>query len=180
MNICLRLFVGGLAACLLSVAEGRAEKCYAAKDAFAVIQPAMVTRGCFLFHHGANVDLRHQSEMVITRKELLHPDPIHSEFLSFILDGKLITLSKGTPLFSCQYDLQTLAKDFQLSGNTGGATRTLGYKLPAFNCAGITTKWAPVRPINKSHCYWVAVSLIRCEESDRLLRPINVMADEEE
>jgi len=156
------------------------ENCYIAKNGFAVLQPYMVTKGCFLFHHGANVDLRNQSEMVITRKEELHPDPIHSEFLRYVIDRKLVTLKKGTPIFSCGEDLETVAHDFKLSGNQGGTTRTLGYELPRFNCAGVNSMWVPVRPVHESHCYWVAVPLIRCNEFGSDLNPINVDALTEE
>ncbi len=141
-----------------------AENCYIAKEGFAVTQPYMVTRGCFLFSHAANIDLENQSDLEITRPDDLHPDPIHSEFLRFILDRKLISLKKGTPLFSCDYDLQTIARDYKLSANQGGTTRILGYDLPQFNCAGTTSIWAPVRPVNESKCFWVAVPLIRCDE----------------
>ena len=153
--------------------DADAEQCYLAKDGFAVIQPYMVTRGCFLFHHGANVDLENQSDLVITRPEDLHPDPIHAEFLRFIIDRKLINLKKDTPIFSCQYDLQTLARDFKLTGNQG-ATRILGYDLPQFACAGTISNWAPVRPLNETACFWVAVPLIRCKDYGSELDDISV------
>jgi len=156
-----------------SWASSAAETCFIAKDAFGVLQPYMVTKSCFLFYHGANVDLRQQSEMVITRKETLHPDPIQAEFLRYVLERKLITLKKGTPIFSCDYDLTTVARDFKLSRNHGGETRALGYTLPTFNCAGTNSRWAPVRPVNQSRCYWVAVSLIRCIDFDAKLDPMS-------
>jgi len=158
-------------------ASTAAEECFIAKDGFGVLQPYMVTKGCFLFHHGANVDLRHQSEMVITRKEELHPDPIHAEFLRFVLDKKLITLKKGTPIFSCDYDLGTVARDFKLSGDRGGATRTLGYELPSFNCAGTTSMWVPIRPIHEARCYWVATSLVHCKDFSEDLDPMSATGD---
>jgi hypothetical protein len=151
-----------------------AETCSMAKDGFAVAQPYMVTRGCFLFYHAINIDLVNQSDLIITRKEELHPDPIHSEFLSFILDRKLIGLKKDTRLFSCDYDLPTVAKDFRLSGSQAGNTRTLGYELPEFGCGAVTSLWAPVRPIGESKCFWVAVPLIRCDEYGSELNEINV------
>ncbi|MBU1567464.1 MAG: hypothetical protein KJ630_17800 [Proteobacteria bacterium] len=151
-----------------------AEKCYMAKEGFVVAQPYMVTKSCFLFSHASNVDLENQSDMIITREEDLHPDPIHSEFLRFVIERKMIKLIKGTPLFSCDYNLQTIAKDFKTSGNKGGSTRTLGYELPEFNCGGTTITWAPARPVHESHCFWVAVPLIRCDEFGAELTPMSV------
>jgi hypothetical protein len=145
------------------------------KQGFAVRQPDMVTRGCFLFHHGANVDLVNQGEFINTHTEDLHPDPLQSEFYRFVNDRKLISLKKGTPLFSCDYDLQTIARDFKNSGNRGGASRTLGYDLPQFNCGGVTSTWAPVRPLLESHCFWIAVPLIQCDEIGSELDPMSVM-----
>ncbi len=163
-----------LLTCLALHGYAYSENCYLAKDGFAVEQPFMVTKGCFLFHHGANVDLDNESEMIITREEELHPDPIHSEFLRFILERKLVKLKKGTLVFSCAYDLQTIARDYKLSGNQSGATRTLGYELPQFNCSGVTSMWTPIRPVHESHCFWVAVPLIRCEEFSSELNPMDV------
>jgi len=164
----------------LLMGEVQGEKCYIAKNGFGVLQPYMVTKGCFLFKHGANVDLRNQSEMVITRKEELRPDPIHSEFLRYVIDRKLITLKKGTPVFSCGENLEIVARDFKLSGNQSGATRTLGYELPSFNCSGVTSRWVPIRPVHESRCYWVAVPLVRCNEFGSDLNPISVEAPVEE
>ncbi len=151
-----------------------AENCYIAKDGFAVEQPFGVTKSCFVFHHSSNVDLVNQSDMIITREEELHPDPIHSEFLRFVIERKLIKLKKDTPIFSCDYDLQTITKDFKISGNKGGNTRTLGYQLPEFNCAGTIVMWAPIRPVHESHCFWVAVPLIRCDELGVEMAPMSV------
>jgi len=159
---------------LVSGVQG--EKCYIAKNGFGVLQSYMVTKSCFLFRHGANVDLRNQSEMVITRKEELHPDPIHSEFLRYVIDRKLITLKKGTPVFSCGEDIEAVAHDFKFFGNQRGVSRTLGYELPSFNCSGVISRWVPVRPVHESHCYWIAVPLLRCNEFGSDLIPINVDA----
>ena len=141
-----------------------AEDCYLKKDGFAVYQPYMVTKSCFLFNHAKNVDLRHQSDLVITRKESLHPDPVHAEFLTYVLERKLITLKKGTPVFSCDYELEVVARDFKLSGTEGGVTRARGYELPEYHCSGTLMKWVPVRPIHENHCFWLAVPLLECSE----------------
>jgi hypothetical protein len=159
---------------LLSTGSVHAEKCYMAKDGFAVEQPYMVSKGCFLFHHGANKDLENQSEMVVTREGDLDPDPIHSEFLHYVIEHKLIALKKGTPVFSCGNDLQTVARDFKFWGSKENKTRTLGYDLPQFHCNGVTSMWAPVRPINESHCFWVAVPLIHCDVPGNELDPMSV------
>jgi hypothetical protein len=163
-----------LLASLYSTSLVFAENCYIAKDGFAVEQPYMVTKSCFVFHHSSNVDLENQSDMIITREEDLHPDPIHSEFLRFVIERKLVKLKKETPVFSCGYDLQTVARDFKISGNKAGDTRVLGYQLPEFNCAGTVITWVPVRPVHESHCFWVAVPLIRCDEFGAEIAPMSV------
>lgn len=151
-----------------------AEKCYMAKEGFGVAQPYMVTRGCFLFHHGANMNLENESEMVVAREGEYSPDPLHTEFVRFVIDRKLIALKKDTPLFSCAYDLQTVSRDFKYSGGRDNKTRTLGYELPKYSCRGVTSPWAPVRPLNESHCFWVAVQLIRCDAPGSELEPMSV------
>ncbi|THB72646.1 MAG: hypothetical protein D6B25_16420 [Desulfobulbaceae bacterium] len=151
-----------------------AENCYLKKDGFAVYQPYMVTKSCFLFSHAANVDLRHQSDLVITRKEVLHPDPVHAEFLRYVLDRKLMKLPKGTPVFSCNYELEVVARDFKLSGNTAGVTRTRGYELPQYHCNGTLMSWVQVRPLDENHCFWIAVPLLECKEFGKEIAPISV------
>jgi hypothetical protein len=179
MNRFFALFFLCLPLSLLFTGPALAEKCYMAKDGFAVEQPYMVSKGCFLFHHGANKDLENQSEMVVTREGDLDPDPIHSEFLHYVIERKLIALKKGTPVFSCGYDLQTIARDFKFWGSRDNKTRTLGYDMPQFHCNGVTSMWAPVRPIHESHCFWVAVPLIRCDVPGSELDPMSVTDPEQ-
>ncbi len=163
---------------LQSAGHAIAEKCYTAKAGFAVAQPYMVTKSCLLFQHGANIDLENQSEMVEAREGEYDPDPLHSEFIRFVIERKLVPLKKNTPLFSCEYDLPTVARDFKFWGSRDNKTLTLGYELPEFNCNATISMWAPVRPVNESHCFWVAVPLIRCDEIGAELAPLSVTDQE--
>lgn len=169
-----KLIVCCLLAALPTAEYALAEKCYMAKEGFAVDQPYMVTKSCFLFHHGTNIDLDNESEMVVAREGEFNADPIHSEFIRFVVEHKLVPLKKGTPLFSCAYDLSTVARDFKFWGSRDNKTRTLGYELPQFNCSGVTSMWVPVRPLNESHCFWVAVPLIGCDVVGSELDPMSV------
>lgn len=152
-----------------------AENCYLAKEGFAVEQPYMVTKSCFLFRHGSNIDLANQSEMVVSREGEYDADPLHSEFIRSVVERKLIALKKGTPIFSCEYDLPTVSRDYKYGGSSNNKTRTLGYDLPQFNCYGVTSMWAPVRPVYESHCFWIAVPLIHCDVIGSELEPMSVM-----
>jgi hypothetical protein len=179
MQIFSRLILCLVLAGLLRANNTFAESCYMAKEAFAVEQPYLVTKSCFLFHHGANINLENQSETTIKREGEYNEDPIHSEFIRFVVERKLISLKKDTPIFSCDYDLPTVARDFKFGGSKNNRSRTLGYDLPLFNCVGRTSMWTQVRPIYENHCFWVAVELIRCDEAGKELNPMSVTDPEE-
>jgi len=136
-----------------------ATQCYIGKNCFAVITPAEVERGCFLYFHEVREYRPGESapySAALPRVEL-HPDRLHLEFLEMLQDKKFISLRKGTLIFSCQYDLERLKKDADFATLLGG-------QLPEFSCRGIAIKWVPVRVINMSTPYWVAVEDVQCEE----------------
>jgi hypothetical protein len=136
-----------------------ATQCYIGKNCFAVISPALVERGCFLYFHEVR-EYRPGEEIpysVSLSQIELHPDQLHFEFLEMLQDKKFISLRKGTSIFSCQYDLEKLKKDPDFAS-------LLGIQLPEFNCRGITSRWVPVRVINMNTPYWVAVEDVQCEE----------------
>lgn len=159
---------------LLFAGNAQAEKCYMAQEGFAVDQPYLATKSCFLFKHGVNKDLENQSEMSVAIEGDLDPDPLHAEFIRLVLERKLVPLKKGTPVFSCDYDLSTIARDYKFWGSRDNRTQTLGYELPQFHCNGVTSMWAPVRPLQESDCFWVAVPLIRCDVVGSELDPMSV------
>lgn len=136
-----------------------ATQCYIGKNCFAVISPALVERACFLYYHEVReYRTGEQTPYLVTlpRSEL-HPDRLHLEFVEMLLDKKYISLRKGTPIFSCQYDLERLKMDPDFASLLGG-------QLPEFNCRGVMSRWAPVRVINMNTPYWVAVEDVQCEE----------------
>ncbi len=139
-------------------------KCYAKDDNFSVTEPYLINKACFLFYHGINVPLRTQSDLIISRPEQLHSDPLQAEFYQLILDGKILPIKKNTQLFSCKYDLHVVARDFKLNRNRGGEGRILGYEYPEFNCYGRVSKFVQVRIKNRSQCRWVAIETIACDE----------------
>ena len=141
-----------------------AGKCYAKSECFSVSQPYLITKACFLFNHAVNVPLMTQSEMIITRPEELHSDPLQAEFYKLVLEEKIIAVKKNTSFYKCRYDLETVVRDFKLNQNTGGTGRMLGYEYPEFNCYGRVSKFVQVRLSNRSQCYWVAVETIKCDE----------------
>jgi hypothetical protein len=137
-----------------------ATQCYIGGSCFAVISPALVERVCLLYHHEVR-EYRTGEQvpyLVSLPRNELHPDRLHLEFVEMLQDKKYISLRKGTPIFSCQYDLETLKKDPDTASLLGG-------QLPEFNCRGVMSKWVPVRVINMSTPYWVALEDVQCEET---------------
>jgi hypothetical protein len=154
-NTAFLLFVALFPAMLLAAeAPVGPSECIIGKDCFAVIQPYLIERACYLyFHERIRVPEAHG---VVTRPAIeLNPDQLHVEFLKLLEDKKLMSLKKGTAVSGCQYDLPTI---------TGGDTITVTRpNLPEFNCGGFLSRFVAVRPLNSAICYWVAVEDILCK-----------------
>jgi hypothetical protein len=145
---------------LFSPGPAHSAQCFIGKPCFAVAEPHLVERVCYLyFHETRTYKPGLESDWVVTlpRNEL-HPDQLHVEFLKLLDQKKFITLTKGTPIFSCQVDLARLkeAPDDAL---------LVGGPLPEFNCRGFVSQWVPVRVINSGVCYWVGTENVQCEET---------------
>lgn len=149
------LFVALFPAMLLAVeAPVGPSECIIGKDCFAVIQPYLIERACYLYFHERNRGP--EAHGVVSRPSIeLHPDQLHVEFLKLLEDRKLMSLKKGTAVSGCQYDLQTI---------TGRDTVTVTQpNLPEFNCGGVLSRFVAVMPLNSAVCYWVAVEDILCK-----------------
>ncbi len=141
--------------CLFPFGYCLAEYCYAKEDGFAVIQPYLTEKVCFLYEHSKNLPQESEMKQTLAGDESLHPDPLMSEFLYLIVKKRYTAVKKGTAFFNCGYDLETLKRDpafFKLNGVI----------FPEFHCRGFLSEWAPVRIINENNCWWVAVELIDC------------------
>jgi hypothetical protein len=153
-QICLFLSIAILAASRLFAGD-----CFIGKPAYAVTEPYLVERVCYLYAHEARMYKPGlESEFVGPLPTIEHhPDPLHVEFLKLLVDKKFMPLARGTPVFSCQYDLETIKR-------SPDEARMKGYVLPEFNCRGFTFQLVPVRVVNSSTCVWVAELSVRCEE----------------
>lgn len=129
--------------------------CYIKKNCFAVIEPHLVEKVCFLWEHDKVVP----REAAINKGALpsieLDPDQLEVSYLKLVVDKKFLPLSKGTPIFPCGNDLNAIQND-------PGYIGYLGANYPAFNCRGVTLHFVPVMPVNYPHCYWIAAVNIEC------------------
>jgi len=139
-----------------------AGRCYISKETFAVSQPYFKERVCHYFFH----ELRtysvppRESEYAQTLPDIeLHSDPLHIAFVKMLQDKKFVSLKKGTPVFSCQFDLETLKNDPQQAA-------LQGMNLPEYNCQGAIFRFVPIRPVNFSVCYWVAIEDVVCPQTE--------------
>jgi len=155
-----RVLVSGVVALGLLPFNAYAAQCYMGGNGFGIILPGLAERGCFLyFHEVREFRLGVGVPGAITLPSVeLHPDQLHAEFVQMQLEGKIISVRKGTPLFDCQYDLTTLKRDASLAS-------LVGNPLPEFNCRGLVSRWVPVRPLNMNKCYWVALEDVQCEDA---------------
>jgi hypothetical protein len=141
--------------CLLLPGNCYAEYCYAKGDGFAVIQPYLVEKVCFLYEHSKNLPPESEMKQTLGGDDSLHPDPLMSEFLYLIVKRRYTAIKKGTAFFNCGYDLKTLKIDPAFA-------QLNGIILPEFHCRGFLSSWVPVRIINENNCWWVALELVDC------------------
>jgi hypothetical protein len=135
-------------------------QCYIGKACFSVSEPSMAERVCYLYAHESRTYREGlESDYSVTMPDSnLHPDQLHVEFLKLLVQKKFIALKKGTPIFSCRYDLSLLKK------NPQDAELLLG-PLPEANCSGRVSRFVPIRINNMVPCYWVAEENIQCEDT---------------
>jgi len=134
-----------------------AGECFINKDSFAVSEPGMVTRVCYLWQHSRQYSTGAESEFTVTSKETMHHDPLTAEFYKMLLDKKFISLARGTPVFGCGYDISTLTRNFP-------NVELQGVTLPQYNCFGKMSYFVSVRPVSTGRCYWVALECVECRE----------------
>jgi len=135
-----------------------AAECFISKSCFAVIQPYMMEKTCYLYYH--EIMMPPESQMVQTMGDdiTLHPDVLHASFVKMMLEKKFVSLKRGTPIFSCEYDLEKVYNDIE-------GSRARGVNFPESACRGVVSKMIAVRPVNFKECYWVAVENVICHES---------------
>ena len=141
--------------CLLLSCNCYAGNCYAKKDGFAVLQPYLTEKVCFLFDHSLAKPSESEMKQSLPGDEGLDPDPLMAEYLYLIVKKRYRGIKKGTPFFNCQYDLETLKIDPSFA-------KLNGIIFPEFHCRGILSEFVPVRIIDENNCWWVALELIDC------------------
>ncbi len=135
-------------------------QCYIRRECFAVADPNLVERVCYLFRHEARMYRPGQEStfvQVMPAPEL-HPDQLHVEFMQLVLAKKYMTLKPGTYVFSCKYDIEALQRD-------PASNAVVNLRPPEFNCSGIMFRFVPVRVVNMNTCVWVALESITCDDS---------------
>lgn len=135
-------------------------QCYIKKACFAVSEPDLEERVCYLYRHDARMYRSGEIspfEQVMNAPEL-HPDPLHVDFMELVLAKKYMPLKPGTYVFSCKYDIEALRRDPASSALANG-------RPPEFFCSGTMYHFVPVRVINMSTCVWVAIESIICDDS---------------
>jgi hypothetical protein len=142
---------------LLVPAAAPADDCFINKDSFAVSEPSMVTRVCYLWHHSRQYQPGGESQFTITSKDTLHHDPLQAELYKLLLDKKFISFGRGTSVFGCGYDLSTLTRNYP-------NVELQGVTLPRYNCFGKLSYFVSVRPVSSGTCYWVALECLECRE----------------
>jgi len=145
-----------------------AQNCFVKKGGgFAVVEPHLVTRVCFLYDHALNKPSESELKQTLPGDEGLDPDPLMAEYLRLIINKRYRSLTAGTPLFECGYNLEMLKRDFNFAKLNGAI-------FPEFHCRGILSTFVPVKVINDNTCWWMALELIDCgnieEEYDFELR----------
>jgi len=157
------LLMAGCCLFLLFPAPVQAARCYISKNCFGVINPYQVERVCHYFAHETRMYsslFPRESEFAQPLKDIdLHNDSLHIHFVKMMLEKKFVPLAKGTPVFPCQYDLDTVVN------NPDQAVLQEG-RLPEFHCEGFLFSMVAVRPVNFSICYWVAVANVVCHPTD--------------
>ena len=112
-------------------------QCYISKQCFAVADPNLVERVCYLYRHEARM-YRPGQESAFTSTmpgTELHPDPLHIEFMQLMLAKKYMTLKAGTYVFSCKYDIEALRRDPASSASpTGGPPNLIARALCSVSC----------------------------------------------
>ncbi len=150
--------------------------CFVAKPSFAVREPYLIEKVCYLYAHEKRAykpgePEESQFSQVMGTVDLIG-DPLHRDFLEMLRDGKYLPLSRGTQLFSCQYDLETIKRD-------RSEAQLKGYAMPEFACGGVIFEMVPVRLNNMSICYWVAEAAVRCDEQIKYkVTPFDLFEDE--
>ena len=157
------LLMAGCCLFLISPDPIQAGRCYIAKNCFGVINPYQVERVCYYFAHENRLYstlMPRESEFSQPLKDIdLHGDPLHIHFVKMMQEKKFLPLAKGTPVFSCQYDLDTVVN------NPDQAVLQMG-RLPEFHCGGFSFAMVAVRPVNLSICYWVALPNVVCHATE--------------
>ncbi|MDI9569213.1 MAG: hypothetical protein QM278_00540 [Pseudomonadota bacterium] len=157
------LLIAGCGLQALLPGQGHAGRCYMSKNCFGVLNPYQIEKVCYYFAHENRLystKAPRESEFAQTLKDIeLHNDPLHIQFVKMLLEKKFLPLAKGTPVFSCQYDLDTVVN------NPDQAVLQMG-RLPEFHCGGFPFTMVAVRPVNISVCYWVAVANVVCHDTD--------------
>jgi hypothetical protein len=133
--------------------------CYINRGCFAVSDPNLVERVCYLYRHEMRMYGPAQgSPFVQTLATVdLHPDPLHAEFVELMLEKKYVVLKTGTQVFSCKYDIEKVRR-------LPESDAIVNVRPPQFNCAGNMFRFVPVRFVNGSRCYWVAVENTTCSD----------------
>ncbi len=157
------LLIMGCCLLVLTPIPTLAGRCYISKNCFGVQQPYQVERVCRYFAHENRTYstlMPRESEFSQPLKDIdLHNDPLHIHFVKMMLEKKFVPLTKGTPVFSCQHDLDTFVNNPDQAVLQGG-------RLPEFHCDGFSFAMIPVRPVNFHTCYWVAVPNVVCHQGD--------------
>lgn len=132
-------------------------QCYVKRASFAVSEPNLVERVCYLFRHEARMYRKGETANQTLNMLDLHPDPLHVDFLDLVIKGKYVVLNPGVPVFSCQYDIEALRKD-------ANASAVVNVRPPEFACDGNIYRLIPVRLANMNNCMWVAVEVVACDD----------------
>jgi len=157
------LLITGCCLFIMAPVPTPAGRCYISKNCFGVQQAYQVERVCRYFAHENRTYstlMPRESEFSQPLKDIdLHNDPLHIHFVKMMQEKKFVPLVKGTPVFSCQYDLDTFVN------NPDQAVLQEG-RLPEFQCDGFSFAMIAVRPVNFPICYWVAVPNVVCHQEE--------------
>ncbi|HEY3277426.1 MAG TPA: hypothetical protein VGJ94_12470 [Syntrophorhabdaceae bacterium] len=134
-------------------------QCYVGKASFAVVQPYLIERVCYLYSHESRTYKpgMESGNVVALPSVDLHPDQLHVEYLKLLGEKKFRVLERRTPVFNCGYDLELIKRSPDEALMKSGP-------LPEFNCSGYIYRMVPLRLVNENTCYWAAEAVVRCEE----------------